>query len=155
MINQKQLCEFLVKAKKSGYAAGKDSKIQKEADNSKTITFQEWDRQYHDNYFGWEPYGGREIVFFKWMSVYIMVYYGYVDKSVQDVKSIYRFLQRALTQIPTDKPFRWPTKYQEDKLLYLNSFTGEIDNFYWEENITLDNKEIYKARYVGWLVDQR
>ncbi len=37
MINTKQLCSFLVKAKKSGYTAGNRAKKIKEKNKSKTI----------------------------------------------------------------------------------------------------------------------
>ncbi|HNY04800.1 MAG TPA: hypothetical protein PKI92_03540, partial [Candidatus Woesebacteria bacterium] len=75
MLDIKNLREFLVKAKKSTYASGDASKEIVELDKSTTLIFEEGDFKYHDNYFGGEPYGGREVVFFKGEPVYIMVYY--------------------------------------------------------------------------------
>ena len=78
MFDLKQLCEFLVQAKKSTYALGDDSIKIKESDGSTSLIFEKGDWKYHDNYFGGEPYGGREVVFFKNKPVYIMVYYGQI-----------------------------------------------------------------------------
>ena len=61
-----------------------------------------------------------------------------------------------LNLIPEDKPFRGPKKYNEDSFEYANVFEGEIDNFFGEEIITSkDGKEIYKAKYIGGLIDQQ
>lgn len=156
MISQKELCEFLVKAKKATYASGDSAKKTIEADKSTTIIFEDGNWKYHDNYFGGEPYGGREVVFFQNLPIYLMVYYGWVVEGVLDVNSVYKTLQGALSLIPEDKPFRGPEKFNQDGIKYTNIFEGEIDNFFGEENITSkDGKEIYKAKYIGGLVDQR
>lgn len=156
MINQKDLCEFLVKAKKATYASGDSAKKIIEADKSTTMIFEEGDWKYQDNYFGGEPYGGREVVFFQNLPVYIMVYYGWVVEGASDINAVYKTLQGALTLIPEDKPFRGPEKYNQDGAEYSNFFEGEIDNFFGEEIITAkDGKEIYKAKYIGGLVDRR
>lgn len=156
MINLKELCSFLVKAKKATYAAGDAAKNTIESDKSTTLVFEDGDWKYHDNYFGGEPYGGREVVFFQGLPVYIMVYYGKVDEAVSDVKALYKILQGALSLIPEDKPFRGPKEFSQDGLKYANVFEGEIDNFSGEETITSeDGNEIYKAKYAGGLVDVR
>lgn len=64
MINLNELCKFLIKAKKSTYAAGDVAKKIVEDDKSTTMTFEDGDWRYYDNYFGGEPYGGREVVYF-------------------------------------------------------------------------------------------
>ena len=156
MINLNELCKFLVKAKKSTYAAGDTAKKVIEGDKSTTLVFEEGDWRYHDNYFGGEPYGGREVVLFQDKPIYIMVYYGWVNEGVSDAQSVYKVLQSALRLIPEDKPFRGPKQYQLDGFEYLNVFEGEINNFSGEETIkSVDGIEIYKAKYIGGLVDQR
>ena len=155
MFDLKNLCEFLVKAKKSTYAAGETAPKVIENDKSTTMIFIDGDWKYHDNYFGGEPYGGREVVFYGNKPVYIMTYYGSVNEDITDLKNIYEFLQQALLLIPDDKPFRGPKEYQINDLKYLNKFTGEIDNFSGEEKIYQNNKLIYQAKYAGGLVDQR
>lgn len=155
MIDLNELCKFLVKAKKSTYAAGDDAKKIVETDKSTTLIFEDEDWKYHDNYFGGEPFGGREVVFFKGKPVYIMVYYGQVDKSVLNINGVYKILMNALKLIPEDKPYRGPERYDEGKLSYYNDYTGDIDNFFGEEVIKKNGQEIYKTRYIGGFVDKR
>lgn len=156
MINLKELRKFLVKAKKSTYAAGDKAKKVIEADKSTTLIFEDKGWKYQDNYFGGEPYGGREVIFFQNQPVYVMVYYGWVNESIKDANIIYEVLQSALSLIPEDKPFRGPETYNHNDLEYNNVFEGEIDNFFGNETIkNKQGKEIYKARYAGGLVDQR
>jgi Domain of unknown function (DUF5680) len=152
MIDVKKLSAFLVTAKKSTYAAGDTAKKIIEADKSTTLVCEDGDWRYHDNYFGGEPYGGREVVFFQNLPVYIMVYYGWVAESVADVQAVYKTLQGALMLIPEDAPFRGPKKYNQNGVAYTNSFEGTIDNFCGEEHIT---SELYTAKYIGGLVDKR
>ena len=112
--------------------------------------------KYHDNYFGGEPFGGREVVFLQNEPIYIMTYYGLVDESIVDFEPIYKVLQKALSLIPEDYPFRGPKEHVDGNFIYKNDFTGEIDNFFGEETISSANgKEIYKAKYVGGFVCQR
>ncbi len=155
MIDTKQLAKFLIKAKMSTYAAWDLAKNIIENDKSTSLIFEEWEWKYHDNYFGGEPFGGREIVFFKNSPVFIMTYYWQVIESIKDFKPIYNFLQKALSQIPEDKPFRGPENFNENNLCYINKVEWQINNFFWEEIISSNGKEIYKTRYMWWLVDQR
>ncbi|MEI7451694.1 MAG: DUF5680 domain-containing protein [Candidatus Falkowbacteria bacterium] len=155
MINIKNLREFLIEAKKSTYASGDAAHKVKEYDKSTTLVFESGDFKYHDNYFGGEPFGGREVVFFKGAPIYIMTYYGLVNKAIADCNGVYRVLQHALSLIPENKPYRGPNEYVDGAYIYLNKSIGEIDDFSGEEIIKLDGREIYRARYVGGLVDQR
>lgn len=156
MINKQRLCKFLVDAKKSTYAAGEMAKKNVETDKSTTLIFEDRDFKYHDNYFGGEPFGGREVVFLQNEPIYIMTYYGLVDASVDDFEPVYKVLQKALSLIPEDYPFRGPKEYIDGHFIYKNTFNGEIDNFFGEETISsADGKEIYKAKYIGGFVSQR
>jgi len=156
MIDKQRLCKFLVEAKKSTYAAGETAKKIVEADKSTTLIFDDGDLKYHDNYFGGEPFGGREVVFLQNEPIYIMTYYGLVDESVPDFELVYKVLQKALSLIPEDYPFRGPKEYIDGSFIYKNTFTGEIDNFFGEETISSSQgKEIYKAKYIGGFVCQR
>ncbi len=155
MIDKIQLSKFLVEAKKSTYAAGETAKKIVEDDKSTTLIFENGDLKYHDNYFGGEPFGGREVVFLQNEPIYIMTYYGLVDASVSDFEAVYGILRKALSLIPEDYPFRGPKEYIDGDLTYQNTHTGEIDNFFGEETISRARKEIYKAKYIGGFVDMR
>ena len=141
-LSDKQICEFLVKAKKAGYGSDNKAKKIKEKNKSKTITFKDKSWLYYDNYFGGEPYGGEEVVFFKNQPVYIMVYYGTVNKSSKNFKEVYKFLQEALILTPKDKPFRGPKFYKNRDYAYRNWFSGEITNFSGIEKIYFGKKKI-------------
>ncbi len=153
MFNKKELRKFLVDAKKSTYASGNLAKKIINSDKSTTLVFKDGDWEYNDNYFGGEPYGGREVVFFKKRPVYMMVYYGSIINSINNIKYIYNFLMDALKLISEDSPYRGPNKYNKGSLLYKNSFIGEIDNFFGEEIISESGNRIYSAKYIGGFVD--
>lgn len=154
MFNTKELCKFLVKAKKSTYASGETAKKIIESDKSTTLIFEDGDFKYHDNYFGGEPYGGREVVFYQGAPVYMMVYYGFVAKDASDINSVYGILQKALSLIPEDYPYRGPLEFAEGDYKYSNEYSGEVDNFSGREFIEHNGKTIYEASYIGGLVDQ-
>ncbi len=155
MPNLEALRNFLVQAKRATYASGDESIKQKQADGSTTLIFEAGDFCYHDNYFGGEPYGGREVVFQAGEPVYLMAYYGQVNSEITDCSGVYQVLQQALSLIPEDKPFRGPAEYILGEYRYNNNFTGEIDSFSGEEVIKYQGQEIYRAKYIGGLVDQR
>lgn len=149
------LKKFLIDSNAAGYASGEEKKWIKEEDNSTSIVFISGDFKMHDNYFGGEPYGGREAVFYQGKPVWIMTYYGWVEQEVSDLKMIYSFLQEALKNMPDDAPFRGPKNFRQDDFEYQNSWQGELDRFSGEEKILKNGKEIYRAFYRGGLVDQR
>ena len=153
MVSNKSLCQFLVKAKKTTYASGDSSKEIKEKDGSTSLIYKQGDWKYHDNFFGGEPFGGREVVFYKGKPVYIMVYYGWVSDTVSDFQEIYAFLPKALSQIPKDKPFRGPKLLKQGKLCYKNVFQGGVERFSGKEIIAQDKKIIFQTKYIGGLVD--
>ncbi|HNZ86789.1 MAG TPA: DUF5680 domain-containing protein [bacterium] len=155
MFNKKELCKFLVEAKKSTYASGDATKEIKEENKSKTLIFEKGDFKYHDNYFGGEPYGGREVVFFQNQAVYMMVYYGYVNEKINDFKDVYKVLRGALLLIPEENPYRGPKEYIDGDYIYANNFIGEVDNFSGEEIITYKGEEIYRAKYIGGFIDKK
>ena len=150
-----EIRSFLVEANEAGYAAGESAKITKEADGSKTIVYERDDWRYHDNYFGGEPYGGREVVFFENKPVWMMVYYGWVAKGVPDPSAVYAPLQAALRAMPADHPFRGPEKHESGGFSYSNKWVGEVDRFEGEECICQGEILVYQAGYMGGLVDQR
>lgn len=156
MLNIEKLSSFLVEAKKATYASGESASKIIEKDGSTSLFFEKDGWRYHDNYFGGEPFGGREVVFLDNNPVYMMVYYGAVNKSVSAVGDIYKILQEALSRIPLERPFRGPNEYENNGLVYKNTYSGDIELFSGEEIIiSADGKELYKARYTGGFICQR
>lgn len=151
----KKLKKFLIETKKAGYGAGDSKKWIKEKDDSTTIPFESGDFRMHDNFFGGEPWGGREMVFFKGKPAWIMVMYGSVDPSFNDFEAVYKFLKKALLNQPEDLPLRGPQIFQDGGFVYKNKIKGDLENFIGEEAIYKGDKQIYKTNYAGGLVDQR
>lgn len=157
-IDLKQLTNFIGEANKAGYASSQGNNSTKEANGSTTIIYQKGLWLFNDNYFGGEPYGGREVVFYDNKPVFMMVYYGRISDKNFDSKDIYSFLQKALKLFPEDKPFRGPSILEEEiddkKMRYENNWRGEIDYFSGEEKIFINDEQVYDAKYAGGLVDQ-
>ena len=153
-MDTKALTNFLLESNAAGYASGKEKQWIKQKDGSTTIEFSSGDWHSHDNFFGGEPYGGRIIVSYKSKPIWIMVYYGWVEKSANTNK-IYKVLREALKQMPESAPFRGPKLLSSSEYEYKNKWTGDVENYSGEESITKDETTVYKANYMGGLVDQR
>ncbi len=153
-MNKEALKQFLVDSNNAGYAGGEEKKWIKEDDGSTTIPFEKGSWESHDNFFGGEPYGGRTVVFHEEQAVWMMVYYGWVEEGVE-TDPIYAVLRNALKQMPEDYPYRGPEEYKEGEYTYSNSWNGEVDRFSGSEQILEGDKVIYKADYMGGLVDIR
>ncbi len=150
-----KLRKFLTEANKAGYAAGDAAKVVDGPDGSHTITHESADGRwkYHDEYYGGEPYGGREIVFLDGKGIWMMVYYGWVVPRVEH-GPVYKFLQEALRAETNDEPYRGPRLYESNGMKYVNSYTGAPDNFRGEEEILRNGARIYFAWYGGGLINQ-
>jgi hypothetical protein len=152
-MDEAALLRFLLEASQRGYAAGGSAVKTREADHSTTIVLDQNEWRFHDNYFGGEPYGGREVVFLRGRPVWMAVYYGQVFGSSVDV--VYAFLQRALRRAPAAFPVRGPEAFSEGPFSYRNVHEGGVISFSGQETIEEDGQRVYTARYVGGLVDRR
>src|SRR5947209_20610686 len=123
-MDQKALLQFLVDTSRRGYAAGRSAVKTREADHSTTIVLEDGEWRFHDNYFGGEPYGGREVVFLRGQPVWMAVYYGQVDGANVDL--VYSFLQRALREAPAEFLVRGPDALTEGRFSYRNVHEGDV-----------------------------
>lgn len=153
MIDIGQLKDFLLKANKP-HADG-TAQMKKESNGSRTITFSDGYWSMEDNFFGGEPYGGQQVAFFKGEPAWICVYYGCVLKTNLPADKVYDFLREALQFPDENKSQRGPASYKKGNLEYQNKQEGELDNFSGREIILENGKEIYWAKFMGGLVDQR
>lgn len=151
-MNTTELKEFIFEASRATYAAGDLAKKQKELDRSTTIRYKSGKYSYHDNYFGGEPYGGREVVFFDNKPIWMMVYYGFVHDGAN--KDVYGFLMESLSNNTKEMPYRGPVSFRKDNWRYENALTGEVNNFSGTEKIFKDNICVYEASYLGGYIDQ-
>lgn len=155
MIKKGELKKFLVDFAKNGYAAGNEKAWKKETNGSTSIKYKSGKWSVHDNFFGGEPFGGREIVFFEKNPIWIMVYYGLITPEEMDINHIYEFLRKALSHVSPEAPLRGPELYNEDAFTYKNTWTGDIDTFSGKEIIEKDNKIVFATQYIGGLVNER
>lgn len=147
------LKKFIFEASRATYASGDESMKRKQADGSTTIEFKNGIYAYHDNYFGGEPYGGREVVFIDGKPVWMMVYYGFVHASVQG-KEVYPFLIESLSNATREMPYRGPELFGNTVWKYENNLMGDVDNFSGTEKIFKDGICVYEASYLGGFVDR-
>ncbi len=151
-MNIKQLKQFLIQANSEGFASNQAQNWKKEEDQSTTINYKKDDWEMHDNFFGGEPYGGRMVVFYKKKPYWIMVYYGSVKKGVEH-EAVYEVLQEALQNMPEEMPLRGPKDFAKGDWLYENNWIGTIHDYQGQEVIIKKDKLVYKASYIGGLVD--
>jgi len=149
-----QIKEFLLMASHATYASGDPSIRKVMPDKSTTITYTNGDFSFHDNYFGGEPYGGREVIFYKEKPIWIMVYYGTVVNNIEP-KIVYPILTKALQASTIELPYRGPKLFEFQGLTYKNKFTGSFSNFTGEEYIYRRSVLLYKANFIGGYIDRR
>ncbi len=149
--------KFLIRSNEAGYAGGEDKKWIKEADSSTTIAYEDGDWKFNDNFFGGEPYGGREVIFKEGKPEWMMVYYGLISDKDLDKNKVYGFLRSALKLAPAEMPLRGPDLFVQEidgqKWVYENKVGGKMENFSGKETISIDGREIFYTDYFGGLVD--
>ena len=152
ILDKSSLKNFIFEASRATYASGDESIKKKQSDGSTTIEFENGSYKYQDNYFGGEPYGGREVVFLNSKPIWMMVYYGLVYPNI-DAKEVYPFLMEALSNNTVDMPYRGPKLFRKGNGKYENIFSGDYKSFSGKEKIYKDDVCIYEASYVGGFVD--
>lgn len=150
-MNIDNLRKFLLSASTTGYAVG-DTVISREKDLSYTSAHGDGDWKFHDNWFGGEPFGGREVVFFQDKPYWMAVYYG---KDSGKADGLIPFLRVALSKPPAELPVRGPQILEQGEFKYINEWKGDLEDFTGEEIIYFKGEEVYRAGYLGGLVDQR
>lgn len=153
MVNIEDLKEFLQKANMP-HAKG-TADMRKQKNGSRTIYFSDGDWSMEDNFFGGEPYGGEQVIFYKGEPAWMCVYYGRVVTDDDNADEVYNFLREALQHPSEDMPVRGPESYKKESLEYKHKLRGELDNFSSEEVILNNGKQIYWAKFIGGFVDQR
>jgi len=153
-INLDDLRKFILEASRATYASGDESIKVKQSDNSTTIRYENGPYSFHDNYFGGEPYGGREVIFFNNKPIWMMVYYGLVHNNTSP-QLVYPFLVESLSNSTADMPYRGPAYYERDNIKYINDFLGDISNFSGTEKIFINDVCVYEASYIGGLIDRK
>lgn len=145
---------FLINAKSHTWV-GEGKKI-RDKDYSRNYFHREGNFEYRDQYFGNLMDGGREIVFFNHLPIWIMCYHGGVLKEYnKQSKYIFTFLRKALSCPPTDFPVRGPSSFINQQFVYKNIYNGNLYFFYGTEKILQGDIEVYQRTYVGGEIRDR
>lgn len=145
--NPKELCSFLVKAKRSTYATqqGHQPSCRPE---SHDLGFFAGDWRYLDSYFGSLDFSGQEIVHCKGVPVWSMNYYGYMlDDSPPE--GFIETLREALTLLPEDFPCRGPAVHNRGSYSYFMEQSGDVLNFKGSEWIEFEGRRVYELQFHG------
>lgn len=147
-----QLAEFIVAAKKATYASQDDDfSLPPLMPESKYLVFDQPPFSYSDTYFGMNRFAGQEIVYYQSLPVWSMCYMG-GGISTENISHIYVFLRKALRAVPLCSPFRGGDSLYEDGLHYVNHFSGNIQLFRGEECIYQNKSLVYRLNYLGGLL---
>lgn len=147
-----ELIDFVIAAKKDGYALGSAASKLKFDDGFKGFVIENEKFKYTDKYTGFNPFCGSEIVTNKVgqsSPVWMMNYYGKSYLPLNESKDLYQFLTEAMSRIDRAYPFRGPSEYQKRGWRYLNNQRGEFNMFLGTEEIFFKERKVYELSYHG------
>lgn len=153
-----KLKEFIISAKKKGYASGEAKK--RLPDGSKEIRIAKGKLEYADRYWVYKDssgkeigdFNGREEVFLEGKPAWKMEYCGRIldeKKGKKEIEEVYSFLRNCLKRLPESAPYRGPRQMALGKFKYLNSWKGDIGKFSGRESIIEKGKKVYSLEYSG------
>lgn len=146
-LNTDVLTCFIVKAKKSTYAA-KKNKVTSSRKDSHDYIFKENDYKYYDSYFGSSSFSGQEIVYKNDKACWSMNYYG------QALNHHFNgdFLKEALLQVSEENPYRGPKICIKGEYTYISNVVGDINSFNGDEKIYYQSQLIYECLFHGGII---
>lgn len=150
----KKLNEFLVNAHINGYASSGEGGEKNLSDRSKELEYKEGLFFARDRYFGSNPFGGEEVVFYQQQPVWLMNYHGKVIKESVHVAEVYSFLKEALKKVPNNRPYRGLDNFKSGNFEYRNKVEGTVEKFIGEEQIYYNEELVYILKYHGGLISR-
>lgn len=147
------LAQFLKEANKSGYANIKAKKAPSTRPGSKDYHFDKGNLIYHDTYFGSRDFIGETIVYKHSFPIWGSNYFGFVLDEKIDKEDLYDFLRKALLQEQDGLlPVRGPSDFSCGNWHYRFSASGDLANFSGQEEISLDDKIVYRCLIHGGFI---
>lgn len=147
-INQNELIEFLITAKKNTYASNNGEEIISSRPNSNDLIYENDKYKYLDSYFGGENFIGEEILYKNNIPIWGMNYCG-IELN-ENFSS--KFLKEVLSNVTIDKPFRGPEIYQDGDYLYICQNNGNFDRFSGKEEIYFHKEKVYECVFHGGII---
>jgi len=150
------LIDFILKAKRSGYAGGSEGNERKFDDGSVGFEIIADGYRYLDRYYGFNPFAGAEYIFDSGGKLlWIMNYYGEVLSEKSDSKKVYSFLKEAMRLISPEYPFRGPAQFEKENFAYKNVQNGTLACFNGTESIYESGERVYFLHYHGGRMTKR
>jgi hypothetical protein len=174
-MDERDLKRFIVKAKRSTYAAGV-SGVPAPRAGAQDLAYEEGDFRYLDSYYGGLQFLGQETVWYQGVPSWGMNYWGEtIDAALAAVSSrsgqadlqsseergvplfeMGVFLKEALLAIGEEAPFRGPwelkRRFGSSEAAYHCHWAGDMSGFTGEETIAVDNRAIFRLFFHGGLI---
>jgi len=144
-----ELIEFLLKAKLHGYASVGERDETKLESGGKRLCYRAGNFLYQDIYYGNDPFMGEELVWRDGIALWGMNYYGLVLEADVPAGQVYQFLQQAMRQVGSERPFRGPDTFQAGDWDYRDKSQGSLERFSGEETILIKGRLVYRLIYHG------
>ena len=146
METQKEITEFLIRAKRATYA-GKGAETDSSRPGSHDLVFREGEYMYYDTYLGGDRFAGEEALWIRDIPYWSMNYAGRVTGENFSGD----FLKEALLHVE-EEPYRGPREYTEGEYAYSCDITGDFSWFQGRETIDYNGKQIYECFFHGGLI---
>jgi len=145
----KQMIEFLIRAKKATYA-GKGAETASSRINSHDLEYREGEYLYYDSYLGGDRFAGEEAIWISDIPYWSMNYVGRVigENFSGD------FLKEALLHVPEERPYRGPQEYISGSYRYRCEVAGGFDWFQGNETIDYCGQLIYECCFHGGMIKE-
>jgi hypothetical protein len=140
----KNIVNFLIKAKKSTYA-GKCGEVDSSRPNSHDMQYSEGSLKYIDSYIGGEKFAGEEALWKDDTPFWAM---NYIGRIIADGFSG-DFWKEALLLVPEEYPFRGPLIYERGNYSYACNIKGDFHWFYGYEEIFFNGVKVYECAFHG------
>lgn len=140
----KRFIEFLIRAKKSTYAAN-GAEVSPSRPKSHDLQYTDGELKYIDTYIGGEKFAGEEALWKNGVPFWAMNYAGRVIAEGFSGD----FLKEALSLVPEDMPYRGPLAYSSGDYVYKCSVTGGIKWFTGYEEILKSDTKVYECYFHG------
>ena len=152
-----QLAEFLVRARRHGYAGDAEKTATPQRPGFKEFApYVEGNLEYVDSYAGYYYAPGQEVVRENGVPVWMMAYSGgmlpahHGDKRL--ASETFAFLKSVLLKARPSTPFRGPPFIQGNKFTYIDLSDGDLSQFHGHERIFYRGEVVFRQDYVGGLV---
>ncbi len=139
--------EFLLRAKRSTYAAGVHASASSRP-ASQDLPYQEGDFFYLDSYLGGLRFAGEEAVWHAGQPVWAMNYYGWMLAD-EIPEGFSPFLKEALLLVPPEAPYRGPRLHQSGSYTFRCQRSGALQQFSGQEWIDFCGQPIYTLLFHG------